>query len=231
MSISELHIANIAIDVIRKDIKNMHLAVYPPTGRVRLAVPNNTSDDKLRLFAINKLGWIKKNMRAMQEQTRELPKKYENRESFYLFGTRYLLKIIEAENYGVSTTKKHVKLSAPKVATLAKKASTIDQWYRTELATELPAMIAKWEKKVGVKSNKWSLRKMRTKWGSCNPDTKAMLFNPELAKKPFMCIEYVVLHELVHLKERNHNKNFIHLMDTYMPDWEYVREELNKVVV
>ena len=233
--VKELQIANIPIDVVRKDIKNMHLAVYPPTGRVRLAVPNHTPDSKLRLFAIKKLGWIKKNVKLMENQQRETARRYVDRESHYFMGKRYLLKVEDSEVKEIELKNKTLIFRFPNVPNLPKRERIsrlelfMRGWYRDKLKDIVPGMIRKWEDQIGVGCNGWATRYMRTKWGSCNSERGTILLNVELAKKPEKCIEYVVLHEMIHLKERKHNLNFIQHLDHYMPGWEYVREELNWV--
>ncbi|MBR9860737.1 M48 family metallopeptidase [bacterium] len=235
-SITEIQVANIPIDVVRKDIKNMHLAVYPPTGRVRLAVPSQTPDSKLRLFAIKKLGWIKKNVKLMESQVREPQRQYVDRESHYYLGTRYLMKCVQSDQRKVKIKNKTLYFHFPKLPNVPKseeirqKEQFMRNWYRSKLEDIVPGMIRKWELKLGVVCNNWSTRFMRTKWGSCNAEKGTILLNVELAKKPEQCIEYVVLHEMIHFKERKHNQNFIQHLDYHMPGWEYVREELNRIV-
>ena len=225
--------ANVEIDVIRKDIKNMHLAVYPPRGRIRLSAPYNTDKEVLRLFAISKLGWIKKNVKNFKEQARETKRDYVPGESHYFNGTRYLLDVKHHNGYNkviLDGTNK-IQLWVKPEATVQDKATVIKEWYRMQLKKQLPQLIEKWEKIIGVKCNSWGVKQMKTKWGSCNTEDKRIWLNLELAKKPTICLEYILVHELVHLHERNHNDRFIALMDKFMPKWRLHRDELNSLPI
>lgn len=235
MSISQenIQVADVSIDVVRKDIKNMHLAVYPPTGRIRLAAPSNTDPEVIRLFAISKLGWIKKHIRHFKEQSREAPRDYISGESHYFEGRRYLLNVIEHNGYNKIEIKNHKELNLfiKPGATKAQKAKVFKEWYRKQLKAQIPELIEKWEEKIGVKANGWGVKHMRTKWGTCNTEEKRIWVNLELAKKPKNCLEYIIMHELVHLLERNHNDKFIALMNRFMPKWRAHRDELNSLPV
>ncbi len=225
--------SDIQIEVVRKDIKNMHLAVYPPTGRIRLAAPLKTDSEVMRLFAISKIGWIKKHIKNFKEQPREAEKEFISGESHYLFGKRYLLKIEERSGPNQIKIKGHKTILIqvkPRTSTEAK-AKILKEWHRHELKQRLPEIIQKWEEVIGVKCEDWGVKFMRTKWGACNVDEKRIWLNLELAKKPLICLEYIVVHELVHLLERNHNEKFIAYMNTFMPKWKHYREELNKLPV
>jgi predicted metal-dependent hydrolase len=232
-SIENITIANIQIEVIRKAIKNMHLAVYPPTGRIRLAAPSTTNDDVIRLFAISKIGWIKKHIKNFKEQPRESAREFSSGESHYFQGKRYLLKIIEKDGPCKVSLKgiKQIQLTVKPNASAETKAIILREWYRTELKKQLPELIEKWEKVIGVKCNSWGVRHMRTKWGACNIEAKRIWINLELAKKPQVCLEYIIVHELVHLLERNHNDKFVAHMNKFMPKWKMHRIELNKLPV
>lgn len=229
----QITINNISIDVIYKDIKNMHLAVYPPTGRVRIAAPLHVTDESVRLFAISKLGWIKRHQRKFQKQERETPREYKERESHYFQGKRYLLRIKETQGAGyvVLKGKTYLDLYVKANATLEYKRSVLNGWYRSELKELIPELIEKWEKKIDVKVNDWGIKQMKTKWGSCNIEAKRIWLNLELAKKPAHCLEYIIVHEMVHLLERHHNEQFMALMDHYLPNWKHLKEELNKIPV
>jgi len=228
-----VQIANIQIEVVRKDIKNMHLAVYPPNGRVRLAVPQKTNEEVLRLFAISKLGWIKKNIKSFQDQARETKRDYVSGESHYFQGRRYVLDVKEHDGNSkveLNGTKK-ISLKIPKDATADDKAKIIKEWYRKQLKLQIPPLLEKWEKVVGVKVDDWGVKQMKTKWGACNTEAKRIWLNLELAKKPPICLEYILVHELVHLHERNHNDRFISLMNEFMPKWRLYRDELNNLPI
>jgi len=226
----ELKLGNIKIDVELKDVKNIHLSVYPPNGQVRIAAPEHMALDSIRVFAINKLKWIKKQQATFKNQERETPREFLTKESHYFRGERYLLKIIE-HDAKPKVILKHATLELhvrPKTS-IPKKKEIIDNWYRDEMKKVLPEMIKKWEKKIGVKSNDFGVKIMRTKWGSCNIEAKRIWLNLELAKKPLECLEYIVVHELVHLLERNHNDKFIRYMNEFMPKWRFHRDELNRL--
>ena len=228
-----IQIADVAIDVIRKDIKNMHLAVYPPTGRIRLAAPSKTDAEVIRLFAISKLGWIKKHIKNFKEQSRETPRDYISGESHYFEGRRYLLNVIEREGYNKIEVKNHKELNlyVRPNSTKEQKAKVFKEWYRKQLKAQIPAIIEKWEKVIGVKANDWGVKQMRTKWGTCNIEEKRIWMNLDLAKKPKNCLEYIIVHELVHLLERNHNDKFIGYLNEFMPKWRAHRDELNSLPV
>ena len=228
-----LEIANVQIDVERKNIKNMHLAVYPPDGRIHLSAPVNSDPEVLRLFAISKLGWIKKHVKNFKDQARETVRTYESGESHYFMGKRYILNVKPHKGYSKVKLRgvKSIDLYVKEDASREDKARVVKEWYRKELKRVLPDMISKWEDVIGVKASAWGVKQMKTKWGSCNTDAKRIWINLELAKKPLICTEYIVVHELVHLIERNHNDRFIHHMDTFMPKWRLHRDELNSLPV
>lgn len=228
-----VQIGSLTIEVVRKDIKNMHLAVYPPNGRIRLAVPQKTDEEVLRLFAISKLGWLKKHVKNFKEQARETKRDYVSGESHYFQGIRYMLEVKEHQGYSkvqVKGTKK-ILLKVPNGATVKDKANIMKEWYRKQLKIQIPSLLEKWETVIGVKADDWGVRQMKTKWGSCNPDAKRVWLNLELAKKPPICLEYILVHELVHLHERNHNDRFIALMNKFMPKWRQHRDELNSLPI
>lgn len=227
-----LSIANIEVDVVRKDIKNMHLAVYPPSGRVRLSAPLKTDLEVVRLFAISKLGWIKKHIKNFKAQPRETKRIFKSGESHFFSGKRYVLEVKEGapKNY-VEVDGKKLHLFIKEDVSIEKRELILREWYRKQLKQILPDLIQKWEKVVGVETNEWAVKLMRTKWGACNIEEKRIWLNLELAKKPTICLEYIVVHELVHLLERNHNDRFIHHMNTFMPKWRFHRDELNRLPV
>lgn len=232
-SAEKIAIANLEIDVIRKNIKNMHLAVYPPTGRIRLSAPQRTDPEVVRLFAISKLGWIKKHVKNFKEQPRETKRQYVTGESHYFLGNRFLLKVLEHNGYSKVDLSgvKHIQLKVKSGTSAEEKGSIMKEWYRKELKKIVPDLIEKWEKIIGVKANDWGIKHMRTKWGACNTVEKRIWLNLELAKKPMNCIEYIIVHELVHLLERHHNENFVKHMDQFMPKWRLHRDELNSLPV
>src|SRR5574344_785407 len=229
----KITVSNITKDVSRKDIKNIHLAVYPPTGRVRIAAPLNVNDDAIRLFAISKLGWIKRHQREFDAQERISPREYKQRESHYFQGRRYLMKIIERDEPPtvILRTRTYIELYIRPNTSFEKRQEVITEWYRVELKKLIPEIIEKWEKSLNVTIDEWQVKQMKTNWGTCNIEKKRILINLELAKKPLHCLEYVILHEMVHLLERHHNERFLYYMDTFLPNWKQIRTELNKLPV
>jgi len=229
----QITVSNITIDVIHKDIKNIHLAVYPPTGRVRIAAPLSVNDDAIRLFAISKLGWIKRHQREFDAQERISPREYKQRESHYFQGRRYLMKIIEKDEPPkvILRARSNIELYVRPNTSFEKRQEVITEWYRVELKKLIPGIIKKWEKSLNVNIEEWQVKQMKTNWGTCNIEKKRILINLELAKKPLHCLEYVILHEMVHLLERHHNERFLYYMDTFLPNWKQIRTELNKLPV
>lgn len=226
-------ISDIIIDVVRKDIKNIHLAVYPPTGRVRLAAPLQVSEDAIRLFAVSKLAWIKRNQRKFEGQERITPREFLNRESHYFMGERYLLNIIEAEAPPkvILKNKTYINLFVRPGTPTAKRLEIMNEWYRIQLKKFIPDLIEKWEKMLGVEVDEWQVKQMKTKWGSCNIEQKRIWINLELAKKPEHCLEYIIVHEMIHLLERHHNDRFHHHLETLLPNWRQLKDELNQLPV
>ena len=228
----QLNLGEVTIDVIMKDIKNIHLSVYPPVGKVRISAPLWMELDTIRVFAITKLSWIKNQQKKLQEQDRETPREYLNRESHYVWGKRYLLSIVE-KDAAPSIELKHSKmiLQLRPDTSIEKKQEILDGWYREILKSAAEPLISKWEHLIGVKAEKLFLQRMKTKWGSCNHEAKNIRLNTELAKKPPECLEYIVVHELVHLIEPTHNDRFIALMNQFMPKWRMYKDELNRLPV
>lgn len=218
------------IDVVRKDIKNLHLGVYPPVGRVRIAAPLRLDDEAIRLAVISKLPWIKRQQKRFLAQERQSKREYVYRESHYFFGDRYLLNMIEytGRPHVDITNKTRINLYVPPGSGASKREEILLSWYRRELKALIPPLIERWEEPLGVTVEDWGVKKMKTKWGSCNIQAKRIWLNLELAKKPVQCIEYVVVHEMVHLLERNHNERFKQLMDQFMPQWRQNRDILNQ---
>lgn len=232
-NVEQIQVLDLTIDIVKKDIKNMHLAVYPPTGRVRIASPYTMNDEAIRLFAISKIRWIKKHQTNFYNQLRELPKEYITGESHYFNGTRYLLNVIE--RYGkheiVVRNKKYLDMYISPNANIQSREKVFSDWYRSYLKETIPSLIARWEAITGVVVAEWEIKKMLTKWGSCNEEKKKIIINLELAKKPTNCLEYVIVHEMTHFFERNHSDRFSLLLDKFMPNWRAVKSELNKLPV
>jgi predicted metal-dependent hydrolase len=225
--ITQLRLGDIAVDVVLKDIKNIHLSVYPPTGRVRISAPRRMKVDTIRVFAISKLGWIKQQQKKLQDQERETPREYLDRESHYVWGKRYLLTLVEEHSAAVVELKhSRIILGVSPGAKDETKQAAIARWYREQIKAAVPDLIDEWEPITGVKVERFFVQKMKTKWGSCNPFARSIRLNTDLAKKPRECLEYIVVHEMVHLLERHHNDRFKEYMDRFMPQWRLRREEL-----
>lgn len=225
-----IQLGDLVIDVELKDIKNIHLSVYPPMGKVRISAPQRMDLDTIRVFAIARLKWIRKQQAAYKKQQRETPREYLTRESHYFLGKRYLLKVVEkAESPRIVLRQKEIQMVVRPEVSHEKKQEVLDEWYRSELKRIIPPMIDEWEKKIGVEANAYGIKKMRTKWGTCNHTAKRIWLNLELAKKPLECIEYIVVHELIHLMEPSHNERFMTLLDHQMPKWKFFRDELNRL--
>jgi hypothetical protein len=229
----QLKISNVTIDVVRKGIKNMHLSVYPPTGRIRIAVPLNIDDEAVKLFAISKLSWIKKNQRKFEKQERQTSRKFAERESHYFEGKRYLLRVTESDAAPkvIIKNKTHIDLFVRPNTSIEQRQIILNEWYRKRLKNIIPSLIAKWEKVIGVTVHDWGVKQMKTKWGTCNIEQKRIWVNLELAKKPMHCLEYIVVHEMIHLLERHHNDRFLKYLDEFIPNWKYYKEELNRLPV
>lgn len=229
---TQVHLGDIAVDVVRKEIKNVHLSVHPPTGRVSISVPSRMSLETIRIFAISKLRWIRQQQQKFQEQERETPREYLDRESHYLWGKRYLLKVTENDGPPQAELKHSKMLLRVRPGTgVEKMQSIIEAWYREQLKQAVPPLIAKWQPIMRVKVARFFVQRMKTKWGSCSPVTRGIRLNTELAKKPRECLEYIVVHEMVHLVEPTHNRRFVALMEQFMPKWQFYAEVLNRLPV
>lgn len=220
------------IDVVRKDIKNLHLAVYPPEGRVRIATPLKINDEAVRLFAISRLGWIKRQIRKYETQERQSVRELVSGETHYFLGQRFLLNVIDTNEkpHIVIRNKTHLDLYVKPESNYKQRAKVLQDFYRTEIKKEAAPFIQKWTQILGVELEDWRIKLMKTKWGSCNSSEKRIWLNLELAKKSSNCIEYIVVHELLHLIERTHNKRYTQLLDAYLPKWRQYKSELNELV-
>lgn len=224
-----LTIRGLEVDVVYKDIKNLHIGVYPPVGRVRVAAPERLDDEHVRLAVIQRLPWIKKQRAQLQAANRQSEREMVNGESHFIWGTRYRLKVIERPG------RAHLEVEGPRLllyiaaeTTAETRRAVLDRWYRDQLRSALAEVVADWEQRLGLTVPKWSIRRMKTKWGSCNRETRHIWFNVELAKKHPDCLEYIVVHEMAHYFERGHGERFTKLMDGYMPDWRGRRNDLNR---
>lgn len=228
-----INVLNISAEVEWKKIKNIHLTIYPPNARIHVSAPLFMTEEAIRLFLISKQAWIKQKVSQVLNQNRQTPREYVSGENHYFKGQIFRLKVIyhnapaKVEIQG----NEFINLYVREGVTEERKAEIIKEWYREKLKETLPELISKWEAIIGVKANKWSIKQMKTIWGSCNHRTKNILFNLELIKKPLHCIEYVVVHELLHIKVRLHNKEYISLLNKYFPNWKQIKNELNEFIV
>jgi len=222
-----LQVGDIDVDVVRKNIKNVHLSVHPPAGRVRIAAPERMSLETLRVLAISKLPWIRQQQK-LREQDRETPREYLDRESHYVWGKRYLLKINEADQPpSVALGHGRMVLHLRPATDAAKRQSIIDDWYRELLHEAIPPLIEVWQRVIGVRAQRYFVQRMKTKWGSCNHRAGSIRLNTDLARKPRECLEYILVHELAHFLEPTHNDRFKALMDQYLAKWRFRRDLLN----
>jgi len=230
--VSRLKLGDVVMEVIFKDIKNVHLSVHPPTGSVRISAPARMNIDTIRIFAISKLGWIRQQQKKLQEQERETRREYLERESHYAWGKRYLLTISEHDGPPAIELKQNRMLLRVRPETNAEtKQAIVARWYRTQIRNAAPDLIAQLEPTIGAKVSTVFVQKMKTKWGSCNSVNHSIRLNTELARKPAACLEYVIAHEMAHLLEPTHNARFIALMDRCMPNWQQYRSQLNQLPV
>ena len=224
-----LTVRGIGVDVVYKDIKNLHIGVYPPLGRVRVAAPERLDESQVRMAVIRRLPWIKKRQEQLRSVARQSERDMVTGESHYVWGVRRRLKVVERPGRAhIEVEGSRLLLYVPAGATSEERRRVLDGWYREQLRQQLPAVIAKWQDALGLSVPKWSIRRMRTKWGSCNRETRHIWFNVELAKKHPDCLEYIVVHEMTHYLERGHGERFTKLMDMNMPEWRRRRDALNE---
>ncbi len=224
-----IEVSGIPVEVVRKPIKNLHLGVYPPAGRVRVAVPERMDDEAVRLAVVSRLGWIRRQQARFAEQPRESAREMVTGESHYLWGRRYRLEVIEHNGpYRVQRKgRSRLVMCVRPWADTARRRRLLEDFYRQELKQRIPPLIEQWQPVIGVQVAHWGVKKMKTRWGSCNPVARRIWLNLELAKKPPRCLEYILVHEMVHLLERHHNDRFRGLMDRFLPSWRLRRDELN----
>lgn len=221
-------LGEIEIQITRKNVKHVHLTVHPPEGRVTLVAPPRTRPEVARAYAISKLAWIRQQQRALKNQAREVPRQYVTRESHQLWGRRHLLVVVEHHaKPTVALDHRRIKLFVRPGSDTAKRAEVMHEWHKQLLHAEVPSIISRWERKLGVKVSGYFLQRMKTKWGSCNHRAGNIRLNTELVKKPKDMLEYVVVHEMLHLLEPTHNERFIQLLTKHWPHWQELRSELN----
>ena len=227
-----IKIGELDIHLTRKDIKNLHISVMPPDGQVRVSAPDAMTDTAIRMAVIHRIPWIRRQKAAFAKQERQSTREMVNGETHYLWGRRYRLEVIELDDLKSQTVKLKsgkLTLTVNKGLSDEDKLKLLTEYYRGRLKARAPDLIDKWSKKTGVTISDWQIQKMKTKWGSCNIEEGNIRLNLDLAKKPLPCLEYIILHELLHFKERQHNDRFKALLDTYMPDWRSRRDLLNQM--
>jgi predicted metal-dependent hydrolase len=222
-------VSGIRVEIDRKDIKNLHLGVYPPHGRVRVAAPLAVSDDAVRLAVIGKLGWIKRQMAMFHAQPRQSTREMVDGESHYFLGRRYRLRIAECTGAGRVELRRNTILTlyATDDASVDQRREILQRWYRQQMRPLVSPLMEKWQRKLGVRVAEWRIKRMKTKWGTCTVPACRIWLNLELIKKPIRCLEYIVVHEMTHLLERRHDGRFVSLMDKHLPSWRECRDELN----
>lgn len=222
-------VSGLTVEVVRKPIKNLHLGVYPPQGRVRVAAPLAVDDEAVRLAVVGKLGWIKRQRAKFQAQPRQSQRRMVSGESHYFLGRRYRLRVHETTGAlrialrGTATMDLFVRPDT----TVERREQVLHDFYRAELKRLLPELLEKWQPKLGVEVRAWGIKRMKTKWGTCNIEARRIWLNLELAKKPVQCLEYILVHELAHLHERHHNDRFTALLDQHLSQWRLLRDQLN----
>lgn len=227
---NKINIGGLEVTLQKKDIKNIYLGVYPPNGTIRLDVPHMTNEEVIRLFTISKIPWIRKQQKRFSEQERETQREYISGESHFLFGKAYRLNLIEnykEQRVEIKNTT-YINLHCPKKSTKGQRKKIFENWCRQELNNSVKKYVNKWEKITNIKVKESRIKKMKTKWGTSNKQAKRIWINLELVKKPTSCLEYIILHEMIHLIERKHNDNFNKLMNSFMPGWQQQKRELNK---
>ena len=230
---SRIEVNGISVDIARKDIKNLHIGVYPPYGRVRVASPLLLDDEAVRLAVISRLRWIRRQQATFEQQIRQSEREMVTGESHYFQGRRYRLDVVEHD--GLSSVclinNKTIQLQIRASADADSRRKVLQQWYREHLREQIPALLAKWESRVGVSVNEVRIKKMKTRWGSCNAVDRRIWLNLELAKKSVVCLEYILVHEMIHFLERRHNDRFQKIMNSLMPNWLSLRDELNQAPI
>lgn len=224
-----IRLGEIAIDLSLKDVQHVHLSVYPPNGAVKMTAPLHSNEESLKLYAISKLSWIKKEQKKFKDQTRETKRIYVERESIYLWGQRYLLTVTHAKRPSIKYDSFNLVFFCPEHYTLEQRRKYFNTWYRKQLRVFAEPLIMQWAETLQVGPNKLIVSTMKTKWGSCNPKNNNIRLNTELAKKPKLSIEYIIVHELLHLLEPNHGDRFMSLLEQHMPDWQSRKQMLSEM--
>jgi predicted metal-dependent hydrolase len=225
----QILVANIPVEVVKKNIKNLHLSVLPPDGKVRVSAPEALSDDAIAMFVRTKIGWIRKQQEKFELQPRQSERQYVSGETLYVWGRQYFLRVeYSYKGNSLVLSGDNAILTVRKESTVKQRETFVNEWYRTLLKAEVEKYLPKWERITGLQCSSWQSKYMTTKWGTCNTSTGKIWLNLQLAKKPIECMEYVILHELIHLKVRNHGPEFVTEMNRYMQNWREIRNQLNE---
>ena len=228
----QIEISGITIDIQKKNIKNLHLAVLPPDGMVRVSAPMHLSDESIVMFARTKLGWIKKQQEKFAIQPRQSEREFISGETLYVFGKQYFLRVMYSyKGNSLVLNGNEAILTVRKESTARQREAFVNEWYRDLLKEKISIYLPKWEQITGLYCDSWQTKYMTTRWGTCNTNTRKIWFNLQLAKKPTECLEYVILHELIHLKVKNHSNDFIEILDMYMPYWRDIKNLLNDLTL
>jgi len=225
-----MSVRGIDVEVFRKDIKNLHVGIHPPEGRVRVAAPLKLSEEAVRLAVVTRLGWIQRQRRGFAEQVRQSEREMVTGESHFYLGRRYLLDVVESDGRSSVSIPNNttIRLQVPEHSDREVREAVLSRWYRRQMKQMLPELVQKWEPVVGVEAAEVRIKRMKTRWGSCNQEAGRIWLNLELIKKPATCMEYVLVHEMVHFHERHHNQHFRDLLTRAMPNWTSLRDELNR---
>lgn len=227
-----MQIGGIAVSIARKDIKNLHLYVKPPAGRVEVSAPRAIADSAIAIFVRMHLGWIRRKRAELASQPRQTKREFVSGETLYFFGRQYFLQVDYSEHGNALVLSGNTAvLKVRKSSTAKQRERYVTEWYRIRLASEVERLMPKWEMTTGLKCVDWKIKNMTTRWGSCNVAKGRIWLNLQLAKKPLRALEYVILHELCHLKEKTHGRAFKAMMDSFMPNWREVRKELNDLIL
>ena len=225
----QILVANISVEVVKKNIKNLHLSVLPPDGKVRVSAPEALSDDAIAMFVRTKIGWIRKQQEKFELQPRQNERQYVSGETLYVWGRQFFLRVeYSYKGNALVISGDNAILTVRKESTVKQRETFVNEWYRTLLKAEVEKYLPKWERITGLQCSSWQSKYMTTKWGTCNTSTGKIWLNLQLAKKPIECLEYVILHELIHLKVRNHGPEFVTEMNRYMQNWREIRNQLNE---
>lgn len=224
----QIQIADISVEIVKKNIKNMHLSVLPPDGRVRVSAPLSMPDEAITMFVRTRLGWIRKQQAKFEAQPRQSEREFVSGETLYVWGRQYFLQVeYSYKGNSLALDGNKAVLTVRKESTVKQREAFVNEWYRSLLKAEVEKYLPKWERITGLYCSSWQSKYMTTRWGTCNTNTRKIWLNLQLAKKPIECLEYVILHELAHLKVKNHGATFVAILDQYMPYWRELKKQLN----